>query len=42
MTINNLNDLYKALERDVPDFAEKTSGELFHGDLIFPTSRGPA
>lgn len=40
MTINNLNDLYKALERDVPDFAEKTSGELFNGDIVFPTSRG--
>lgn len=40
MTINTLNDLYKAIERDVPDFAEKTSGELFNGDIVFPTSRG--
>lgn len=39
MTIDTLSDLYKALERDVPDFAEQTSGELFNGDIVFPTSR---
>lgn len=40
MTINNLSDLYKALARDVPDFAERNSDELFNGDLVFGTSRG--
>ena len=39
MTIDTLSDLYKALERDVPDFAEQTSSELFNGDIVFPTSR---
>lgn len=39
MTIDTLSDLYKALARDVPDFAERTSGELFNGDIVFPTSR---
>lgn len=40
MTIDTLNDLSKALERDIPEFAKRASGEPFNGDLVFPTSRG--